>query len=181
MVRWSPLLLAALAAPVWGADPADLQAEADRAEWKWADERATVLDAVLHASCDYEISLLRKKGAWGDLTIRFADKDRVALVIEGHVGTTFVTDGTVVYYADYRLMSSGCALVAFDLKARKQLWKTALRGLGPIDHTKYYNRVRVELIPGAAVRVWGKESAGTYLEYVDLKTGKTIAHRKFER
>jgi hypothetical protein len=181
MFRSSLLLLLALAVSGRAVDPDELQARADRVIWEWSDEKANVLDSMLHASCDYEIGLLRKKGGWGEMTIRFADKDGDALAIAGHLGTTFVTDGGVVYYSEYSLMSSGCSLIAYDLKARKRLWSTPLRGLGPINHTKYHNRVRVELLPGVAVRVWGKESSGNYLEYVDLKTGKTVAHRLFER
>ena len=179
MLRWSPLFLLALATNSPAADTDDPQVEAERAEWKWSDERATVLDSMLRASCDYRIELLRKKKAWGELTIRFADKDGVALTIAGHAGTSFVTDGTIVYYADYHPISTGCSLIAYDLMAKKQLWKTALKGLGPIDHTKYRNRVLVERMPGGALRVWGWESAGKYLELVDPKKGKTVAHRLF--
>jgi hypothetical protein len=84
-----------------------------------------------------------------------------------------------VYYADFTPYSSGCTVIAYDMKAKKQLWKTDLKGLGPISHTKYRNAVILE-VKDDVIRVLGQESAGKYLEYVDLKSGKTVANRVFQ-
>jgi hypothetical protein len=70
--------------------------------------------------------------------------------------------------------------VAWDLKAKKQLWKTNLKGLGGIIHFQYHNAVNLDL-DGQAVRVRGKESAGRYIEYVDRKTGKTVGHKVYPK
>jgi hypothetical protein len=76
-------------------------------------------------------------------------------------------------------MSSGCNVISYDLKKDKQLWKTELKGLGPIDHSKYYNSVILEL-KDDAIRILGKETAGRYVEYLDPKTGKTVGHKIFK-
>jgi hypothetical protein len=60
------------------------------------------------------------------------------------------------------------------------LWKHGLRGLGGIGHSKYSNAVHVAN-DGKVIKVYGKESAGNYLEYVDAKTGKTVGHKIFEK
>jgi hypothetical protein len=135
---------------------------------------------MMRASCDYQIEFIRKKDIWS-LQLRFLAKDKVVLTLDAHPWTAFAIAGHVLYYADYNAHSSGCAVVAYDLKGRKQLWKTNLKGLGPIDHTKYFNQVFLELVPGGAVRVWSQESAGDYLEYVDTETGKTVGHRLFRK
>jgi hypothetical protein len=86
--------------------------------------------------------------------------------------------GKVLYYADYNPYTTSCAVVAYDLENRKQLWNTSLQGLGPIEHTVYHNAVQIGF-DGGALCVYGQESAGKYVEYVDLKEGKTVGHKIF--
>ena len=50
--------------------------------------------------------------------------------------------GGVLYRAEFHPHASGCAVAAYDLKVRRQLWRSELRGLGPVDHSKYFNAVR---------------------------------------
>ena len=100
--------------------------------------------------------------------------------LTGHPGTVFAERKNVVYYADFTPYSSGCVVVAVDLKTKKKLWKTDLKGLGPINHTKYRNAVILE-VKDDVIRVQGQESAGRYLEYVDMKSGKTLGHRVFDQ
>ena len=173
------MLACTLLALAVGAADVDYQQEADAAPWEWEPRRASLLDSLTRAACDYRIEVVRPKDRWGELTIRFTDGRKTLLTLAGHYATAFGFRGGVVYYADYHPSSSGCAVVAFDLKSGKELWKTNLRGLGPIAHTKYHNAVILDVLP-RAVRVRGMESAGKYLEYVDLETGKTVAHRVFK-
>ena len=93
----------------------------------------------------------------------------------------FSLNGDVLIYADFMPSRTGCSVVAFDLKKQKQLWKTNLKGLGDIAHFRYANSVNLDIINDDAVRVFGKESAGQYLEIVDRKTGKTVGHRKYKQ
>jgi hypothetical protein len=90
----------------------------------------------------------------------------------------FVVEGKVLYYADYMASRTGCELIAYDLAKKEQLWKMALKGLGPIPHFKYHNAVTLGPA-GDALLVHGHESAGNYIEYVDRKTGKTVGHKAF--
>jgi hypothetical protein len=74
----------------------------------------------------------------------------------------------------------GCSIIAYDLANRKELWKTRVQGIGPIAHTAYDNQVALELV-GDALKVLGNELAGQYVEFVDLKTGKTVGHKLFRK
>lgn len=76
------------------------------------------------------------------------------------------------------LLAVAVSLVAFDLKRRKQLWRVNLKGVGPVAHSKYRNRINLRAGPGQAVTVFGWESQGRYIEVVDLKNGKTLTHRR---
>lgn len=62
----------------------------------------------------------------------------------GHGATVFLIRNDVLYYADYGRISSGCVVVAVDLKSGKQLWQRNLKGVGPVCHSEYYNAVRME-------------------------------------
>jgi hypothetical protein len=171
------LVLLTVAAPV---SAADYQKLADEAKWEWDPERATVLHATLNYHEDYQVEIVKKPNTFGDLTVRFTKDGKEALTVKGSYATTFVGKDSILYYTEYHPSASGCALVAYDLANRKQLWKTPLKGLGPIAHFQYSNLVTVDLV-GDAVKVLGNESAGHYVEFVDLKTGKTVGHKVFPR
>ena len=178
-----PLLAVAalFAAGVAAAAPAppreDYQKKADEAPWEWSDERATTEGAAKHLPAGYRAEV-EPQGTWGDAALRLVKDGNVVHCFDGHLRTVFAVRDDVLYYADYHPSSSGCAVVAYDLRKRKQLWKTHLKGLGGVDHSKYHNAVNLDL-EKYAVCVRGKESAGRYVEYVDLKTGKTVGHKKY--
>ena len=166
----------AVAAPGPKDKAAAFQKKADDAAWDWKDEQATLDYSVQRCKLKVETQVNDLRGAV--VTIRAGD-DQVA-TFEGHTGTPFVVQGSTVYHADYHFMSTGCQVVAMDLKTGKQLWRTTLKGLGPIRHFKYFNAVAMELDDGA-LRIVGKESQGRYIEFVDLETGKTLGHKVFPK
>lgn len=188
-----PLFLSALTVAAIGAatvravaDKVDYQKIADAASWEWQPEQATVLSSMMLCPKDYKVEIIRPQNTFGELTIQFYHDDRLDCTINGHAYTTFVIDEDILYYADYSHSTTGCALVAYDMKARKQLWKSDLEGIGPIEHFGYSNEVIVQLAQGSSlaprtIQVRGNERAGKYLEFVDAKTGKSVAHRLFEK
>jgi len=159
----------------------DYQKIADATAWSWSAERANVGDSFLKLTNTYQVELIRKKNKYGEVTIRLLDDGKELVAWEGHIRSVFSLNGDVLVYAEFPTSSSGCSVVAFDLKTKKQLWKTSLKGLGPISHFGYSNSVNMEIINNDAVRVFGNETAGQYLEIVDLKTGKTLGHRKYKK
>ena len=171
------LALMALVSPV---SAEDYQRQADEAKWDWQPEHATVLHATLNFHGDYQVEIVKKANTFGDLTIRFTKDGKEALSLKGTYATTFVSKDSTLFYADFTPWASGCALVAYDLANKKELWKAPLKGLGPISHFGYSNNVALELA-GDAVKVTGHETAGNYIEFVDTKTGKTVGHKVFPR
>ena len=159
----------------------DYQKIADATAWSWSAERASVGESFLKFPNTYQVELIRKKNKYGEITIRLLDDGKELVAWEGHYRSVFALNGDVLVYAAFHPSSTGCAVVAYDLKNRKQLWKADLKGLGSIDHFEYSNAVTLEFIDNAAVRVFGNESAGQYLEIVDLKTGKTVGHRQYKK
>ena len=159
----------------------DYQKVADETAWSWSAERASVGDSLIRFSKDYQVELIRKKNKFGDITIRVVDDGKELAAWEGHYRSVFTSSGNVLVYAAFLPSRTGCAVVAYDLKMQKQLWKADLKGLGDIDHFGYSNSVNLEIINNDAVRVFGNESAGQYLEFVDIKTGKMVGHRQYKK
>ena len=119
--------------------------------------------------------------SWYPLTLTFVRDGKDVLALKAHLHSVFRTGNRkdVLYFADFNPIATGCALVAYDLGTGKQLWRTQLQGIGPVDHSKYRNSVSLDLLDGV-ILVCGYEAFGNYVEIVDWKTGKTIAHRVFE-
>lgn len=174
------LLALAVAAPpaADGAKPPDYQALADRALWSWFAQASTAKHCAERLPKPYQARVEPGGDAGGQTTITVGDGVEDFHTFAGHGETVFAIHDGVLFYTDHHPNSSGCAVVAFDLRAEKQLWKTQLTGLGPIAHSKYRNRVNIAA-DGKVVRVYGLESAGGYVEFVDRKSGKTVGSRKF--
>src|ERR1017187_10791829 len=115
----------------------DYQKIADATLWTWAAERASVGDSFLKFPNTYQVELIRKKNKYGEITIRLLDDGKELIAWDGHYRSVFFLNGDVLVYAAFHPSSTGCAVVAYDLKNGKQLWKTALTGLGPIRHFRY--------------------------------------------
>jgi hypothetical protein len=156
------------------------QKVADALAWK---EPADQPPRSISSELDNFQSALKLVQTATDRTIRVriepTGKEICSWVENGH-GVVLVRND-VLYRADYHQMSTGCAIVAFDLKAGKPLWRTSLKGLGEIDHSKYFNRVWMDQVDERVLAVYGKESAGNYVELVDFKTGHTVGNKVFAR
>jgi hypothetical protein len=113
------------------------------------------------------------------MTIHFLRAGREVFAGRGHLNTVFVRKGDLLVYADYDLVDCGCTLIAIDLTTGEEVWRNQLLAVGLVGHSRYSNKVRLEL-GDDVVRVWGDESAGRYVEVVDLAGGETFAHRIFQ-
>lgn len=105
-----------------------------------------------------------------------------------HIAVVCLIEEDMLYYAEYCPAATGCRVSAFDLKAQKSLWESALYGIGPTGHSEYVNKVYMKM-DADRITVFGEESHGRYREVVDRKTGKTMEskvsrisemHRKFD-
>src|SRR5262245_43219916 len=144
--------------------------------WRWVDSPARLLDCVEDYHGPLQLDVVRRQGdGWH---VRFLEKNRELHARDWPVYLAFRVEGDVLYFPEYERVASGCALVAYDLKAGKQLWRTGLRGLGPVQHDRYVNEVDLTVVDGV-VTVYGRESSGRYVERVDAKTGRTLEHKTF--
>lgn len=170
-------VVSVVAAPVPKKAVKDYQKLADEAEWQFA-ERQPIGEQLTAELKGYEV---RAEGASGEetFTVRIMQDGKERAKIVTHLQATLRQRDGVVYHTDFSPWSSGCSLVAFDVKTNTTLWKCDLKGLGGIDHSKYRNEVRLEVLDDDTLRVFGKESAGRYMEIISRADGKTVGHRVF--
>lgn len=173
-------VVAAPVAPGSAARTAHYQKVADGLTWKDPEQQRGPSIADQLPGHHFEIHVAIQDG-FKRSTVKVVGGGAVRYSFEEHGEPRFVGRNDVLYRADYDSGSTGCAVVAFDLKAGKVLWTTTLKGLGPISHSKYRNHVWMERLDEAVLAVYGKESAGRYVELVDYKAGQTIGHKVFPR
>ena len=109
--------------------------------------------------------------------------------IQGHTGSVFRTSGNVLYFASFPTWGQGCVVTAHELKTGKKLWETTLSAVGSSSHSAYSNEVTMGLagsdegkdLDEGVVSITGRESYGDYMEILDRKTGKVLAHRIFRK
>lgn len=174
------VLVAAPVEPGAGGKAARYQKLADGLAWKEpADQPQRSLSAQVP---DYllEVQVTISGGERTD-AIAVTERGRVLCSWQERGHCVCLVRNGILYRADYDQITSGCAIVAFDLKAEREMWKATLQGLGPIRHSKYRNRVWMEPVDESVFAVYGHESAGRYVEVVDWKTGKTLGHKVFPR
>jgi hypothetical protein len=176
-----PAPKAVAAAPDGGEKAMDWQRKADAAEWKWSDHYASLFDSVERQLRGYEVHLVRlPNSGWAGMssfTVHVLDNGKEVCSFKAHSETPFTQIGDVLYVAKLSPIATGSSIVAYDLKARKRLWECDLRGNPPEDHSKYRHQINLDT-DGDAVVVYGKETNGRYIEYVDRRTGRTLGHKK---
>ena len=175
-------LLATLSTAIGAPAPGNKYQEmADEMDWDWPKEKASLKYCSEHYKGAFELEMETATEQFARSTLlKFKDSEgKKFFSLLAHANTVFVEKGNVLYYTDFSPYSSGCTLIAYDLQTSKELWKTDLQGLGPIKHFKYRNTVALDIKEGT-LRVLGNESSGKYVEFVDMKTGKTVGHRIFK-
>ena len=175
-------LFAAIA--LFGMTVCDQQANIDYVErareatWNWPDQKPSLFACTMDTDDPYQIMLEHIHGE--RFLVHVSRDNKLCLKFQAHAATVFDRCRQTFVYAQFSPHATGCTIVAFDLEAKKQLWSTQLEGIGAIKHSGYGNSVSLGILFGV-VEVDGWETAGKYREYLDLKTGKVIAHRLFEK
>jgi len=157
----------------------DYQKSADRVDWAWSDEMASPFYCIGQAGNKYDIHLISQHDNRSMLTIRIMDDKDVIHSWLGHKRSVFRILDDRLYYADFYSGSSGGSIVAFDLKSGKELWKSPLKALGPIEHSAYFNWLNLDANYDV-VTIFGYEARGRYFESKDVHSGQTLGHKVFK-
>jgi hypothetical protein len=172
-------------------NPIDYQKLADETPWKWEAKKASLAYCMAHDLAYHQVEIVRPQGKESvpdnRLTIRVVDDGREVYTFGGHWGTVFTQGGVNftqpgpdhLFVAEFGAHSSGCTVLAVDLKTGKELWRSRLKGTSSRAHSEVSNEITIET-NGRVVIVQGRESFGNYLEFVDAQTGKTLGHREYK-
>lgn len=193
MMRISALcLFLALAGSV--SAEVDWEKVAREAQWEWPRPDPTVLTATMDDVEDspYDVVIHRYpwKVVWDERNknldtfgcfydLKIMRNGEVLFQKPAHDGTVFRILGNRIFFAQFKPLDCGCKIICFDLDAKKLLWETELKAVGFVGHSAYHNRVSLGT-SDKVVRVYGWETNGKYVEYLDPNTGKRLAHRVFE-
>ncbi len=165
------------AAPANDDRKTDYQAVADASKWDWKWTAEPSLDKCSSkVPKPYKIDSAFKNG---HARIGIAKDGKEVYHWRGHAESVLLILGDVLYHSEHGPTSSGCIVRAVDLTTGKAMWSTHLKGIGPADYSKYRNQVHLETYDMGTLRVFGFESAGSYVEFLDRRTGKTVGHRVF--
>jgi outer membrane protein assembly factor BamB len=143
--------------------------------WRFSAERASLVWSLEH--------LETKPTSIQSVNTRATDYQMVSFGAHGfsaHAGTPIVELDRRIFVAHYTSYTNGCSVAAYDAGSGAQLWTTTLQGLGPVEHSKYRNRVSLEVVEGVVV-VSGEESAGRYVEVLAPRSGRLLYHRVLVR
>lgn len=159
----------------------DYQIIANRAEWSSENALGDFQSSLKANKSAYLFEMEHKSNGWdSDFTVKDPLHAEVFHeVVHSGVNSPFIVKDDVLYFPRYATLRTGCKLEAYDLKQRKYLWQTWLYGIGKVGHTKYNNQVWIRM-DGDVLFVYGKEMKGSYLEIVDIKSGRSLANRIYD-
>ena len=165
---------------------------ADETRWVWSDEDAGPMYSLVWGNDNlygFKVSITNET----DHAIKYAvtdhrrasEEDRKKCSWVGHRYTVFRIRLTSLVYADWDPHQTGGEIVCVDLVSGKVIWRSSLRGLDAVEPMRrretlfYSNRLDINM-RGRYVTIWGKETAGRYVEYKSMATGETVAHKVFD-
>jgi|tagenome__1003787_1003787.scaffolds.fasta_scaffold20928023_1 hypothetical protein len=150
------------------------------ASWLWMESKSNLLYSLSQPTAPYDVVIVRPHDRQTALRIKVMKGDQELYAWWGHAGTVFSICEDRLYYVDFDRISPGAVLVAVDLPAKKELWRSTLRGVGQPAHSYYSNAVNL-LASNSILCVYGNETAGRYVEYTNAQTGETLANKVFEQ
>ena len=155
--------------------PPDYQKMADDANWPNFEKLESFQDCFRRELPDYQVQITRLKHR-EFVRIRILDDNGNEVhAWNANPSPPFIERDGILYYALYASGSSGCKIVAYDLKQQKLLWESQLKAIPLKGYSRYQNEVRFgPVLHNEALVVVGRESFGRYIEIIDLKTSETV-------
>jgi ribosome biogenesis protein Nip4 len=152
--------------------------EDPNAKWRWHESDASIATYFVRSPSRYEVRLSRNERSDGGVKVQIFEKGMLIHEWESNHAEAFVFSEETVVYTHHLDSFTGCTVCAFDLKTKKQIWKTSLTALSKLGErhwSQYGNKINV-LRNGNELVVYGNEKHGQYIETINLKTGITVTN-----
>ena len=158
----------------------------DNTPFRFKENEASAQYSVEHLAGKGQVQVIANPRNPLAVTFTFARAGKEVLVLEGHGGSAFRAYSNLLFFADFSPIGSGCAIAAYDLGSGTEIWRTKLEAVGDPSHSKYRNAITMGLssMDGkgeGVVTITGSESYGDYIEVLDRRTGKQLAHRIYRQ
>ncbi len=174
---WAAPTIAAPAIPwTWSALPnfyplVDLSARVRHQKFSLHEEVLPGKSAGSVATLTYELEKANLRTAVWKVTVPDPGHGELS-------GAAMVLTNTQIFVARYSRIATGCTLYAFAVENGILQWKVFLEGIGPIAHSKWYNRVQLSVVGNHPV-VFGNEGpTRAYIEQRDAATGALLSNQK---
>lgn len=164
------------------------QKKLDNQKFRFPDSYWGLMSSIRECNADCQIHIVfNPKDKW-TMEYRFVRDGKDIVSLKAHTGPAFTSHGSVLYFADFSLASSGCKVAAYDLTSGERMWETELSHEQPAGHSAYGNNVLIRMsrnkevsdeAEGSAVIVTGRESYCDYVEVLDAKTGEMLALKNY--
>jgi hypothetical protein len=153
--------------------------------FQFSDERASTLYSLSQFGGYCELRMISEPRKRDEIEFQFFRDGKKLVEYPGSMQSVFCEDRDVLYFAHFVSWTSGCSVTTTDLKTGKKIWETELSAIGLQMHSLYSNRVTMSLYElngvdqdgEGSVWVTGHEANGNYVEILDRRTGKCLAHR----
>jgi hypothetical protein len=108
-----------------------------------------------------------------DKTKWTAPFSRTEFVARG--GMVVLVDGDLLAFLYCAISDSGVQVLRLDPLTGRQVWQTHIDPLG-VAHSKYHHEASIRVV-GGQVKVTSRASSGTFVELLDLRTGRPLQRK----
>ena len=102
--------------------------------FSFSDEEANCLYSLSQYSGDCDIHIIYEVKKSAGLTFVFVRDGKQILALRGHSKSAFFSERNRLFFAHFGPDLTGCTVAAYDLSDGKTLWRTELKGIGPVSH-----------------------------------------------
>ena len=171
------LTLGLLSTLLVGAGEVDHQNLDDKTDFHWQADESTILYSLSQMPHEYKFRLDYDPAESG-MNLTFLKAENVVITFRGHEHSVFKIHDDILYYPAFHFSSSGCQIVAYDLKSKKELWRKKVKGIGSVLHSAYQNLITLD-VNDNVVTIHGHESNGDYIESLDRNSGDIVSHQEY--
>lgn len=148
-------------------------------DWRWSGSSGINLfeNALINLS-DYELHAVKSSKVWR-LAVSIRQNGKILHSWKSNSNGAVVQYGDYIYYTEFSPFTTGMTVVAYNLSKKEEAWKTQLKGVGPVAHSKYRNFGAMLSVREDILEVTGKEIYSGYVEIIDRSSGASLANRVY--